>query len=39
MAVCYDDGILDIVKLSDDLCEDKYEDISKLNKILKTIIN
>ncbi len=39
MAVSYDDGILDIIKLSDDLCEDKFENISKLNKIVNRFIN
>jgi len=38
IAVCYDDGMLDIIKLSDDLCVDKYDDINRLNKIVRSII-
>jgi hypothetical protein len=39
IAVCYDDGILDIIKLSDDLSEDKYDDVYRLNKIISNLIN
>ena len=38
IAVCYEDGILDIIRLSDDLCVDKYDEINRLNKIVKSII-
>jgi hypothetical protein len=38
IAVGYEDGIVDIIRLSDDLCVDKYDDINRLNKIVRSII-
>lgn len=39
IAACYDDGIIDIIKLSDDLCDNKYDEINKLNKLINNLIN
>ena len=39
IAVTYEDGILDLIKLSDDLYESKYDEINKINKIISDLLN
>jgi hypothetical protein len=39
IAASYDDGIMDIIKLSDDMCDNKYDEINKLNKIINSFTN
>jgi hypothetical protein len=30
---------MDIIKLSDDMCDNKYDEINKLNKIINSFTN
>lgn len=39
IAVIYEDGIMDLYKLSDDLYESKYDEVEKLNKIIFNLLN
>ncbi len=38
LAVAYEDGILDMYKLSEDLYENKHDEIEKLNKIVSSLL-
>jgi hypothetical protein len=39
LAVSYEDGILDLYKLSDDLCTNKSEEMGNFNKMITQLIN
>jgi hypothetical protein len=39
LAVTYEDGILDLFKLSDDLIDNKFDEVDKINKIISNLLN
>jgi hypothetical protein len=39
LSILYEDGILDLVKLSDSLCENKWDEVSKINRLINNLLN
>ena len=39
ISITYDDGILDVIKISDALYESKYDEINTVNKSLSNLLN